>query len=135
MNNTGAGAPYGPDHLPYEAIGTESGVRELVRAFYDRVERESPMLLEMHGGDLAKSRERLFEFLSGWLGGPQLFVERHGHPRLRMRHAHVRIDQSGVEEWMRCMRGAMDERGIEGPLRSFLEERFLHTAQFMRNEE
>jgi hemoglobin len=110
-------------------------VRGLVEAFYDRVERDSPMLLEMHGGDLAKSRERLFEFLSGWLGGPQLFVERHGHPRLRMRHAHVRIDQSGVEEWMRCMRGAMDDRGIEGPLRRFLEERFLHTAQFMRNAE
>ena len=135
VDRSGRGEAFGPDNLPYQAIGGEGGVRGLVEAFYDRIERESPVLLEMHGGDLAHSRERLFEFLSGWLGGPQLFVERHGHPRLRMRHAHVRIDQSGVDEWMRCMRGAMDERGIEGPLRRFLEERFQHTAQFMRNAE
>jgi hemoglobin len=126
---------FGPTNLPYEAIGGEAGVRGLVEAFYDTIARESPSLLEMHGGDLTQSRERLFEFLSGWLGGPQLFIERHGHPRLRMRHAHVRIDQAGVEEWMRCMRVAMDARGIEGPLRAFLEGRFLHTAEFMRNAE
>jgi len=134
VNQTG-GEAFGPSNLPYDAIGGEAGVRGLVEAFYDQIERDSPLLLEMHGGDLTTSRERLFEFLSGWLGGPQLFVEKHGHPRLRMRHGHVRIDQSGVEEWMRCMRGAMDARGIEGPVRGFLEMRFQHTAEFMRNAE
>ncbi len=128
-------AAFGPAQTPYAAIGGEDGVRGLVEAFYDRVERESPMLLAMHGGELTKSRERLFEFLSGWLGGPQLFIERHGHPRLRMRHAHVRIDDAGVAEWMRCMRSAMDAREIAGPLRAFLEERFAHTAGFMKNGE
>jgi len=135
VQKPGDGEAFGPTNLPYEAIGGEAGVRGLVQAFYDRIERESPVLLDMHGGDLTKSRERLFEFLSGWLGGPQLFVERHGHPRLRARHGHVRIDQAGVEEWMRCMRGAMDDRGIAGPLREFLEQRFRHTAEFMRNVE
>ncbi len=124
---------FGPDNLPYDAIGGEEGVRALVEAFYDRIESDSPLLLEMHGGDLADSRVKLFEFLSGWLGGPQLFVQRHGHPRLRMRHAHVPIDDRGVEEWLECMRRAMDDRGIEGPLRHFLEQRFQHTARFMRN--
>ena len=126
-------AAFGPTNTPYDAVGGEEGVRELVRAFYDTMDRESPMLVELHGGDLTKSRERLFEFLSGWLGGPQLYLEKHGHPRLRMRHAHVRVDDAGVEEWLRCMHSAMDERGIAGPIREFLEARFRHTAEFMRN--
>ena len=128
-------AAFGPDNTPYAAIGGESGVRELVRAFYDTMERDSPSLVALHGGNLTKSRERLFEFLSGWLGGPQLFIERHGHPRLRMRHAHVRVDDAGVEEWLRCMHSAMDERGITGGVRAFLEARFRHTAEFMRNSD
>lgn len=135
VRQTDEGAVFGPTNTPYDAIGGEAGVAALVAVFYDTMERESPLLVDMHGGDLTKSRERLFEFLSGWLGGPQLFIERHGHPRLRMRHGHVRIDQGGVDEWMRCMRVAMDHRGIAGPLRRFLEERFAHTAAFMRNVE
>lgn len=102
-------------------------------AFYDRIRDTSPSLKAMHPPDDSESREKLHEFLSGWLGGPQLYMERRGHPRLRMRHMPFAIDEAAVDEWMRCMREAIEERGIDEPLRGFLLERFAHTAAFMRN--
>ena len=124
---------FGPDNLPYDAIGGDSGVRGLVDAFYDRIRDESPLLREMHPPDDRESREKLYEFLSGWLGGPQLYIEKRGHPRLRMRHMPFPVTQEAVDEWLRCMWLAMDDRGISGELRAFLEQRFSHTANFMRN--
>ncbi|MEM1422842.1 MAG: group II truncated hemoglobin [Planctomycetota bacterium] len=125
--------PFGPDNTPYDAIGGESRVRALADAFYDRVEHDSPLMKTLHPPDLTESREKFFEFLSGWLGGPPIYMQKRGHPRLRMRHAPFPIDENGVSEWLRCMRGAMDELGVDGDLRVFLEERFTHTAEFMRN--
>ena len=126
--------PFGPDYTPYEAIGGDERVRALTDTFYDIMDERYPALRALHEENLEKSRQRLYEFLSGWLGGPQLFIQRHGHPRLRMRHAHVAIDQSGVDDWLACMGEAMDELGIEGDLRGFLDTRFAHTANFMRNK-
>lgn len=126
-------AGFGPDNTPYDAIGGGEQVRALVDAFYDRVAGDSPLMKAMHPPDLTESREKLFEFLSGWLGGPQLYMQKRGHPRLRMRHAPFPIDGPAVEEWLRCMRGAMDDRGITGALRAFLDARFEHTARFMQN--
>ena len=124
---------FGPEHTPYDAIGGETRVRALVDAFYDRVASDSPLMKALHPEDLSESRQKLFEFLSGWLGGPPLYIQKHGHPRLRMRHMPFAIDQVGVEEWLRCMRGAMDDVRLNGDLRTFLEQRFRQTAQFMRN--
>ncbi len=124
---------FGPEHTPYEAIGGEARVRALVDAFYDRIRDTSPQLRAMHPEDDAESRQKLFEFLSGWLGGPPLYVQRRGHPRLRMRHIPFPIDEPAVLEWLRCMEEAMDDVGVEDPLRSFLRQRFEHTAHFMRN--
>ncbi len=129
----GQGNPWGEGETPYEAIGGDDAVRALVDRFYDHVERTSPLMRELHPTDLTESRQKLYEFLSGWLGGPPLYIEKHGHPRLRMRHMHVPIDHEGVSEWLRCMKLAMDEQGIEGQLRAFLDSRFAHTAQFMQN--
>lgn len=126
---------FSAENTPYDAIGGDEAVRALVDAFYDHVEQDSPLMKQLHDEDLTDSRQKLYEFLSGWLGGPPLYIEKHGHPRLRMRHAHVAIDEVGVSEWLRCMGMAMDDRGIDGPLRAFLEERFTHTAHFMRNRE
>ncbi|HVZ93766.1 MAG TPA: group II truncated hemoglobin [Phycisphaerales bacterium] len=126
-------ALFGPTNTPYEAMGGEAAVRRLVDAFYDRIRDESPALRAMHPPDDASSRQKLFEFLSGWLGGPPLFEEKHGHPRLRMRHGPFPIDQNAVNEWLRCMNGALDHCGVTGPLREFLDARFHHTANFMRN--
>ncbi len=124
---------FGPDHSPYEAIGGEERVRALVDAFYDRVRFDSPVMKALHPADLTESRDKLYEFLSGWLGGSPLYTEKHGHPRLRMRHMPFAIDEEAVREWLRCMEGAMDDLGIEGDLRAFLTQRFTHTAEFMRN--
>jgi len=125
--------PYGPENLPYDAIGGEAGVRGLVERFYDRMEEGYPALRAMHPADDRESREKLFEFLSGWLGGPPLYMEKRGHPRLRMRHAPFAIDEAAVEAWLGCMEEAIEGEGIGEPLRGFLMQRFTHTARFMRN--
>ncbi|HZH78293.1 MAG TPA: cyanoglobin, partial [Archangium sp.] len=80
-------------------------------------------------------RQRFGLFLIGWLGGPQHYIERHGHPRLRMRHGQVPVDTDMRDAWLRCMHKAMDARGVTGGVRRFLEERFSHTADFLRNSE
>ncbi|MEQ9616789.1 MAG: group II truncated hemoglobin [Phycisphaerales bacterium] len=127
------GASFGPDRTPYEALGGDARVRELVETFYDLMEEKYAHLRGLHAEDLTNSRLTLYEFLSGWLGGPSLYIQKYGHPRLRMRHAHVVIDDRGVTEWLSCMGEAMDSLGIEGDLRAFLDERFAHTARFMQN--
>ena len=97
--------------------------------------RNSPSLAAMHPADDRNSRRNLFEFLSGWLGGPALYAERKGHPRLRMRHLRFAIGSDEAEEWMRCMRGALDEIGVTEPLRTYLDSRLAQTAHHVRNIE
>lgn len=126
------GRPWGPEPTPYAQLGGESAVRALTDSFYDRVARDE-LMAAIHPADLTESRQKLFEFLSGWLGGPQLYIAKHGHPRLRMRHMPFPIDSQAVEAWLACMNGAMDDLGVEGALRTFLVERFSHTAHFMQN--
>ena len=125
--------PWGEAPTPYEEIGGDGVVRSLVERFYDLVEAESPHLRAMLPNDTATSRQKLYEFLSGWLGGPQLYTERRGHPRLRLRHMPFDIGTSEAEEWMRCMRKAVGEVGIEGPVAVFLEAELGQTAFGLRN--
>jgi hemoglobin len=89
----------------------------------------------MHAKDLRVSKEKLFMFLSGWLGGPQLYMEKYGHPRLRQRHMPFAIDSSARDQWLLCMRRAMEDVGLEEGLRQQLEAAFFKTADFMRNKE
>ncbi|CAE7200853.1 unnamed protein product [Symbiodinium necroappetens] len=110
-----------------EALGGDARVRELVETFYDVMDEKYAHLRGLHAEDLTNSRLTLYEFLSGWLGGPSIYIQKYGHPRLRMRHAHVVIDDRGVMEWISCMDEAMDALGIEGDLRAFLDQRFAHT--------
>jgi len=128
------GAEFGPESTPFEAIGGEEAVRSLVDAFYDHMDSDpkAKTIRAMHE-DLSVSRNKLFWFLCGWLGGPSLYVERFGHPRLRQRHAAFAIDDAARDAWMTCMRSAMDDRGIGGSLRAFLDARFEHLASFMIN--
>ncbi len=112
----------------------------LTETFYDLMERDEPALAALHHceapGRIARvSRDRFGLFLVGWLGGPQDYIEQHGHPRLRMRHARVRVDLAMRDAWLRCMSSAMDQQGIEGEIRSFLDQRFAEVADFMRNTE
>jgi hemoglobin len=72
-------------------------------------------------------------FLIGWLGGPQDYVEQHGHPRLRRRHGHLTVDDAMRDAWLRSMKKAMDAEGVSGPVREFLDARLLEVASFLRN--
>lgn len=127
--------PWGDLPTPYEQLGGDAAVRRLTDAFYDRVRDESPLLRAMHPQDLTETREKLCDFLTGWLGGPPRYIEKHGHPRLRMRHMPFPINATAVHEWLACMNAAMDDCNITGPLRAFLASRFTHTAHFMQNQD
>lgn len=125
--------PWGDAATPYEEIGGEAVVRRLVEAFYDRIDAGAPALRAMHPADDSGSRRKLYWFLSGWMGGPPLYEEQRGHPKLRMRHAPFPIDSDAARDWLACMFGAMDDAGITGDARSYLEVRFAQTALHMRN--
>jgi len=126
------------DHTPFDALGGELAVRALVKRFYDVMEEREPALTATHrqtaDGRLdPEVRERFGLFLIGWLGGPQTYMTTHGHPRLRMRHQRVAINTAQRDAWLRCMTQAMDDQGVEGELRRFLDERFGQVADFLRN--
>lgn len=123
---------------PFELVGGEAQVLALAEAFYDVMEAREPALTAVHKQDApgviaAETRERFGLFLVGWLGGPQHYMERFGHPRLRMRHGHVPIDSAMRDAWLRCMSAAMDQCGVEGEVRRFLDQRFAEVADFLRN--
>lgn len=120
---------------PYEILGGEAGVRRLVDRFYDIMDTDPELrepLRAMHA-DLDRSRERLFLFLSGWLGGPDLYVQQFGHPRLRARHLPFSIDDRARDQWMQCMRQAMSDVAVPEAIFSSLEAALQKTADFMRN--
>lgn len=121
---------------PYELLGGAAVLRQLVDRFYDIMASDprAAGIQAMHGQDTTLIREKLFEFLSGWLGGPQLFIEKYGHPRLRGRHMPFSIGESERDQWMLCMLQAMAEIPMTHDLRSHLEEAFMKTADFMRNQ-
>jgi hemoglobin len=121
----------------YQRIGGEPVLRALVERFYDLMDSlpEAEGIRQMHAKNLRVSREKLFMFLSGWLGGPSLYIEKYGHPRLRQRHLPFAIDSSARDQWMHCMVQAMEDVGIEAELRKELEAAFFKTADFMRNKE
>jgi len=120
---------------PYELIGGEEGVKALVERFYDLMELEPDFarLRAVHGSTLEHAREKLFMFLSGWLGGPQLYTDRFGHPMLRARHLPFSIGQEERDQWMACMVRAMQETDVPDALRAHLEAAFFKTADWMRN--
>lgn len=130
--------PPRPARSPFELLGGTDVVRRIAHSFYDAMERDEPALTAVHALDAegrirAETRERFALFFIGWLGGPQDYVERHGHPRLRMRHAHVGIDTPLRDAWMRAMSTALEENGVSGDLRAFLEYRLTEVAEMLRN--
>jgi hemoglobin len=120
---------------PYQRLGGEAGVRELVDRFYDYMDSlsEAKQIRGLHAKSLRGSREKLFLFLSGWLGGPDLYVQKYGHPRLRARHLPFSIGQTERDQWLLCMRKALADMQFPEDLRTQLEASFWKTADFMRN--
>jgi len=119
----------------YQQIGGETQVRALVSRFYmlmDTLE-QARAIRAMHDADLSHIQEVLVEFLTGWLGGPPLYTEKYGHPRLRQRHLHLAIGIPERDAWLACMDQAMEEVGISAELQTQLRAAFFKTADFMRN--
>ncbi len=120
----------------YEQIGGDATVARLCDRFYELMDTVPQFqgIRAMHPADLANSRDKLYMFLSGWLGGPDLFVEKFGHPRLRGRHMPFEIGVAERDQWVTCMVLAMEDVGIEEAVRAKLLANFFHTADFMRNK-
>ncbi|MBK1614558.1 cyanoglobin [Rubrivivax gelatinosus] len=125
----------GADAALFERLGGEAGVRTLVDRFYDLMELEPgyAALRAMHPQSLDGSRDKLFWFLCGWLGGPDHYVQRFGHPRLRARHLPYAIGVAERDQWLACMVQAMADCGLEAALAERLAESFFGTADWMRN--
>lgn len=121
----------------YEKIGGDAVVAQLCDHFYALMAAvpQFAELRAMHPADLQGSRDKLYMFLSGWFGGPDLFVEKFGHPRLRGRHMPFAIGVRERDQWVACMALAMEEVGIAEDLRKVLLNNFFNTADFMRNKE
>jgi hemoglobin len=119
-----------------EQNGVES-IRNLVETFYDIMDSDPKVipLRAMHQPDLTETREKLFMFLTGWTGGPQLYIERYGHPMLRARHMPFPIDESARDQWMYCMIKAMHQLNFEDDLMKKLANQLYGVADFMRNRE
>jgi hemoglobin len=120
---------------PYERLGGEAAVRKLVDRFYDLMDSlpEAGKIRGLHPEDLAGSRDKLFKFLSGWLGGPPLYVAEYGHPRLRARHLPFPIGEAERDAWLKCMEQALVETEMEELLRNHLLQSLRNTADHMRN--
>ncbi len=120
---------------PFDWIGGEPAVQALVERFYDLMDLEPQYaaVRATHGSTLDDARQKLFWFLCGWLGGPDHYIERFGHPRLRMRHLPFAIGIRERDEWVLCMDQAMRETGVDDALRQRLNQSFFQTADFMRN--
>ena len=119
----------------YELIGGEAGLKDLVNRFYKIMDTspEAKELRALHAKSLKRSREKLFMFLSGWSGGPPLYVEKYGHPRLRQRHMPFSIGTKERDQWLWCMDKALDEGDYDQGVVEYLKNRFSEVADFMRN--
>ena len=120
----------------YDLIGGAESIRQLVDRFYDLMELEPAyaVIRQLHPADLSTSREKLYLFLTGWMGGPGLYQEKYGHPMLRARHLPFPIGSTERNQWLDCMKRAMDEVVIDAPLKERLHESFFATADWMRNK-
>ena len=120
---------------PFQALGGEPGVRALVDRFYDLMDLEPSFagIRALHPPTLEGSRDKLHWFLCGWLGGPDHYVQRFGHPRLRARHLPYAIGDAERDQWMACMTQALDECRVEPGLAAQLRQAMAGTADWMRN--
>jgi hemoglobin len=123
-----------PSH--YEQLGGDATVRALVERFYALMDAlpEARAIRALHPADLASSKEKLYLFLSGWLGGPPLYAQKHGHPMLRARHLPFAIGPAERDQWMLCMNRALADVVADERLRAELSGALARVAEHMRND-
>lgn len=126
-----------PDVTPYQMIGGDASVRKLIDTFYDLMDEvpEYYVIRKLHPADITGSRDKLYLFLSGWLGGPPLYTDKFGHPMLRARHLPFAIGTAERDAWMACMTQAAEVVIADEKLRTWLLEQLYKTADWMRNRE
>ncbi len=122
---------------PYDHIGEEAAILSLVERFYFFMDTlpEAAGVRAMHAADLSAAHDKLFKFLSGWLGGPDLFIQEYGHPRLRQRHFPFAIDSVARDQWMLCMNKALDEVNMDVNFRGNLSQALAQLATHMINQD
>lgn len=120
----------------YDLIGGDSGVRKLVDRFYDQMDQNPDYagIRKMHPPSLADARDKLYWYFSGWMGGPDLFVERFGHPRMRARHIGFSIGTSERDQWLGCMNIALQDSALDDPVKDKLMQAFAQIADAIRNQ-
>ncbi|MFL9711680.1 group II truncated hemoglobin [Methylobacillus sp. Pita1] len=123
----------------YNRIGGEEGLRKLVETFYDIIEFEPQgrglHILHLRGHGVAHSRIEQFNFLSGFLGGPQLYIEKYKHSNVREMHAHVEIDATTRDLWLVCMSVAIDRVGLPTDVKDDLMTNFTRVAFQLKNKD
>lgn len=121
---------------PYQLLGGEDGVRQLAIAFYQAMDEleETKGIRAMHGKDLSEISEKLFEYLSGWLGGPRLYMEKYGTICLTSPHKPYAIDESARDQWLLCMNSALEKIGASDELKQMLKQPMFELADFIRNQ-
>ena len=124
-----------PGPTPFEILGGEPAVRALVDRFYALMDLEPQYapIRALHPNTLDGSRDKLFWFLCGWLGGPNHYIERFGHPMLRARHLPFPIATGERDQWLDCMRRALEDCGTDPAFARRLMQSFEGTADWMRN--
>lgn len=124
-------------NTPYSLMGGEAAIQSLVDRFYFYMDTlpEADGIRRMHAASLAGAKVKLFKFLSGWLGGPNLFIEEYGHPRLRQRHFPFAIGQAEADQWMYCMNKALLEVAMDPRLRASIQQALKELAQHMINQD
>ncbi|MCX7193407.1 MAG: group II truncated hemoglobin [Proteobacteria bacterium] len=125
-----------PERSHFDRIGGADKIRELVKRFYQFMDElpESYGIRRMHAENLQGSEDKLFKFLNGWMGGPDLFVQEYGHPMLRRRHLPFQIDISARDQWLMCMNLALNDVVEDEQLRAELYEAFAKVGDHMRNQ-
>lgn len=120
----------------YETLGGDTGIRQLVNRFYDIMDTapEAAAVRALHAASLKQSREKLILYLTGWTGGPPVYVEKYGHPRLRARHMPFAIGSVERDQWLWCMKLAIDEQQLPDAFVAELWQKLRQVADFMRNQ-
>ena len=121
----------------YEAIGGEVAVRALTKRFYHLMDTlpEASHCRAVHPADMSGSEAKLYDYLTGYFGGPPLYTDQHGHPRLRSRHFHAAIGPDEVQEWLMCFQLAMEDTIANEKLRAIVWEPIERLAHHMQNKE
>jgi len=125
------------NETPYERIGGDEGLQQLVTLFYDNMETlaEAKLIRDLHPKDMRSAREKFYMFLSGWMGGPDRYIVAFGHPQLRARHLPFPIGMEERDQWLMCMKKALDEMDVDALFKEQLISSFTQTANHMMNKD